>query len=125
MDASKTDELIRKMFIARGATLIAGAALLGIVILLVLPIPWDRFLGEWSYLVLITLIYGLLIVIFAGSIVTWRYLYPIAFREGGLKYAVGHLLICIALSPIALFGIIFIPLLVYYDIDRWRQNTNT
>ena len=121
METKATGELFHKMFVARGVTLVAGAVLLGIGIFGMLPVPWYLILGPWDELYLKAILCGVLIIIAGGSLVTWYYVFHVALREGGVKYAVGHLLICMALTPVALTGIIFIPLQIYNDADRWRQ----
>jgi hypothetical protein len=121
METISTDALLHKMFVARGVTLAAGAFLLGVGIIGMLPVSWYLMISPLDEMRLQAIAGGTLGIIAIGSIVTCRYMYLVAFREAGSKYALGHLLICMALTPPALLGIIFIPLQVYHDIDRWRQ----
>jgi hypothetical protein len=121
MNEPITDLLLGRMFLARAVSLWAGAVLAALAffgfymdrISLLLPLVEL----VWSIGIIVALI-----VISAGSLVTWYYTFCAGLHEGGVKYAVGHLMVCAALTPIALAGIIFLPLLVYYDIERWRQS---
>jgi hypothetical protein len=119
-----TDLLLGKMFFARAVTLWAGAALAGLALFAFFA---DRMFSlppsveyVWLMGVVVTLI-----VIPTGSLFTWYYLFYAGLREGGLKYAIGHLLLCTALTPIGLAGIILIPLVVFYDIERWRESVKS
>jgi hypothetical protein len=118
-----TDPLLASMFFARRVTLLAAAAL---VVLAVFGYFADRIfllLPGVEYLLLMAVIVTL-IVISAGSFFTWHYLFRVGLREAGTKYAVGHLLLCMAMTPVGLTGIILIPLLVYYDVERWRESAD-
>ena len=128
MSEPTADPLLERMFFARRMTLLAGAGLAGLVVFVYLAdricflLPRLDFLWflfpRLDFLVLMGAPV-ILIAIVVGSLFTWYYMFRVGLREAGVKYAVGHLLICMALTPV---GVIFIPLLVYYDIDRWRQS---
>jgi hypothetical protein len=123
MGQTTTDELLRRMFVARGVTLVAGAVLLGLAALALLDssVFWQTRFGPAIEGVAITAGAEAAFITVVGSFVTWVYMFQVSLREGGAKYAVGHLLVCVMLAPVALAGIILIPLLVHYDIERWRE----
>jgi hypothetical protein len=105
------------MFLARAVVLWTGAMLVGLLVV--------GFVTNLAPLVpprtITTVTVVSLLVVAVGSLCTWYYTFVVGLLEGGSRYALGHVLLCIVLTPVALAGIIFIPYLVYCDIDRWRQ----
>jgi hypothetical protein len=139
MNGPQTDLLLKRMFAARAVVLVAGAVLLGSAALAFLAdILPDSFAGiaqmllpDWlagmRQILAPALAFAALaaiFVIFAGAPFVWYYTFCVSLNEAGPKYAIGHLLLCIALTPVALTGTVFIPLLVYYDIERWEQSND-
>jgi hypothetical protein len=130
MNKPTTDMLLKRMLWARAVVLVAGAALVAVIVFYAFA---EEYLSSlqgpnialWEQIAaLASTIIGLLAVlaILAGSPVVWYYTCLVSLHEGGLRYAIGHLLLCIALTPVLLTGILFIPILVYYDIERWGQS---
>jgi hypothetical protein len=121
MNGLPTDQLLKRMFFARTAVLVAGAVFIGLE-----SIPF--FADQLFYLVPgMDYILGIatritLLVIFAASPLVWYYTFRVGLNEAGPRYAIGHLLLCMALTPICLAGIFFIPLLVFYDVERWTES---
>jgi hypothetical protein len=123
VDEPTTDLWLEKMFLARAATLWAAAVL---AVLAVLSFFADSVFCLFPHFDLLLLLGAVvtLVAIVAGSSFTCYYTFHVGLQEAGMKYAVGHLLICMALTPVGLTGIIFIPLLVYYDVERWQQSAD-
>lgn len=120
MNRLATDLLLEKMFLARTVTLWAGAVLAGLAVFDFFQDSLWFLFPRFDFLLLMGAVVALMAIV-VGSLFTWFYTFRVGLQEAGVKYAVGHLLICMALTPVCLAGIVFIPLLVYYDIDRWRQ----
>ena len=57
----------------------------------------------------------------AASVMTLIYMTRAAARELGTGYAVRHLLLAVALTPVLLLGIFIVPLLVQSDMIKWRE----
>ena len=53
-----------------------------------------------------------------GSIACWYYMFRAVTHLHGPISAVGHVLVSVILTPVALTGIILIPLLVRGDAER-------
>ena len=121
MNTKTTDLLLEEMLSARGVTLRAGGVLAG---LLFAGFLHDQIglLTERGELVLIAVILIALVVILMGLLVTCYYLFRVGLREAGLRYAIGHVLLCIGLAGMFLIGVIAIPRLVRGDIERWRRS---
>jgi hypothetical protein len=113
------DRLLDRMFIARRVCLSAGAVLVGLIIILD---SGDRagLLTERGELVLLAgPILVALVVTFIAMLLTGFYVFRTGLHEVGLGYATGHLLLCLALN---IMGIIFVPLQIRSDVDRWRRS---
>jgi hypothetical protein len=72
-------------------------------------------------LLLITPLWIALALIAVASLVTCYYVFRVGLCKSGLGYALGHALLCMALSCAGLIGIIVVPLQVRWDIQRWRK----
>lgn len=120
MDRAATDLLLERMFRARRLVLQAGAA--SVFLLTVLWLKESKpFLPQDVEAVFTVMFQAALLVALGGSLFTCYYLFLVSLREAGPKYALGHVLVCLALTPVALLGAILLPLLVHNDIERWRQ----
>jgi hypothetical protein len=50
------------------------------------------------------------------------YIFRIGLAESGLPYAIGHTLVCLALTVVGVvLGAVLVPLLIQGDIERWRH----
>jgi hypothetical protein len=127
-----TDVLLKRMFTARAIVLVAGAALVAAIVFRTFAEEYlfafqEPNIAIWEQITVSAsaAIYLLaMIAIFAGSPVVWYYICRVGLHEGGPKYAIGHLLLCMALTPVLLTGILFIPILVYWDIERWGESAH-
>jgi hypothetical protein len=114
-----TDLLLSSMFFARRVVLWAG----GILVLVLVVAEVDRqhvILAEGGQFLLVILAWIAMVVVALGSLVTFCFVFVAPLREMGLKYAISHLILCILLSIVGLLGIILVPLLVSWEIERVR-----
>jgi len=114
-----TDLLLSSMFFARRVVLWAG----GILILELVLAEVDRqhvILAEGVQFLLVILAWISMVVVALGSLITFCFVFLAPLREMGLKYAISHLILCILLSIVGLLGIIIVPLLVSWEIERVR-----
>jgi len=110
MNGVTSDVLLEKMFLARQIGLLASAAILAVALAVAFPFVLFVALGVFF------------IVLIASSVAVCYYVYRVGRQEAGLKYALGHLLLCIALTPVAfVVGILLVPLLIRSDVERLRQ----
>jgi hypothetical protein len=109
------------MFLTRRVVLFAAAIFAGLLIVGGSPFYAGLWMIRDESMVLAPPLLLALLVILGGSLVTCYYVFCIGLRELGLKYAVGHVLLCMAFSLMMLIGVIVVPLLVRYDIERRRQ----
>lgn len=123
---AETDLLLERMFRARRIVLWAGAVLAGLLLapylcVLFPDVPVFLF-TELGFLLLAVAHLAALLVIIVGSVVTCYYVFRIGLLEAGLGYALGHGLLFAGMAfcmfPI---GIIFIPMLIRCDVERWRR----
>ena len=116
-----TDLYLERMLRARRTVLLAGAVLAGLLFFLILD--YQLFLLAYRGKTVVWFaVFGTVVFILAGLLSTCYYLFRAALLEGGVRYAIGHVVLCIALSSQFLIGIIAIPLLVQRDIERWRRS---
>lgn len=121
MSDPPTELLLERMFRVRRVVLQSGAALLGLMVAGVLA---DH-LPFWTYRIdsllrapLWSLFWILLTGILTGSLIIWHYIFRIGLREASLKYAAGHLAVCILLGVL---GPVIVPLLIRDDIERGKR----
>ena len=118
---SVTDLLLEKMFRARRFALSDWAVLAGLSVALWVN-GWAHLLTDRGELVLIVAILGVLLAIYVAALVICYYVFRIGLRERGVGYTTGHVVLFIALSLVPLIGVVFVPLLIRSDVDRWRRS---
>ncbi len=81
-----------------------------------LSVPTDliRFVSSSVMLLMIASV----LVFVAATVGCWFYLFLAGRRHAGVIYALFHLLSSIVLTPVFLFGIILMPVLVRGDVER-------
>jgi hypothetical protein len=111
------------MFLARGVVLVGGAVFVALLIASCVEEHVSLLTDRGELLLLAGPLWLSLLAILGGTLVTSYYVFRVGLREAGLKYAIGHLLLCIALTFLMpIIGIVFVPLLVHCDIERWRRS---
>jgi hypothetical protein len=108
------------MFLARRVVFRTVALLITLSIVMA-SASFLRLLTSYGKLVLGCALWIVASLIPVGVLVTCYYVFRVGLREAGVKYAIGHLLLCASLSFMLLLGIVFVPLLVGCDVDRWRR----
>jgi hypothetical protein len=119
-DSEATDLFLKRMFDARRAVLRSGAVVAGLTILLVLN-EYAALLTDLGVMVAGFAILAVLPFILVGTLVVCYHMFRVGYRERGLGYAIGHVATCIGLAWMGLIGIMVVPLLISYDVERWRQ----
>ena len=122
MNRALTDLLLKRMFLARRVVLRAGALCVGLFIAGLLDDYAHLLTQRGELLLLATPSVISLLVMLAGSLVTCYYVFRAGLSEVGLGYAIGHSMLCAALSGLLFIGVIVVPLLVRADIERLRQS---
>jgi hypothetical protein len=117
------------MFLARRVVLVGGTMFVALLIVWCLEEHVSLLTDPGELLLLAGLLWLAgplrlsLLVVLGGTLVTSYYVFRVGLREASLKYAIGHLLLCIALTfMVPIIGIVFVPLLVQCDIERWRRS---
>lgn len=119
MNNTSTGQYLNKMFYARKIVLRAGVILLVLAIAAIMDDQYAHLLTERGLAVLVIIpMLITLFLIYVGVLVICYYIYRAGAQERGLGYAIGHLLLCAALSGVFLLGVILIPLLVRSDIEK-------
>ena len=115
-----TDLLLASMFLARRVVL--WAAGIGVISLVAMEIERRLFaiLTDRGQLLLVIPIWISMVVVALGLLVTFCFVFLAPLREMGLKYAISHLVLCVLLSFVGLLGIILVPLLISWEIERVR-----
>jgi len=121
MNTVPTGMLLERMFLARRVVICAAAIFVGFLYVGSSPFHAGLWMFRGEPLVLIPPLSLALLGILGGSPITCYYVFRIGLRGLGLKYAIGHLLLCVALSFMVLVGIMVVPLLVRYDLERSGQ----
>jgi hypothetical protein len=120
VDRAPIDLFLARMFCARRAVIGSAAVFVGL--LLAYSLGRHVFLmTESACAPFLRALWAVLLIVLCGSALTGYYVFRAGLREMGFGYAAGHLLLCIALTPIILIGIMVIPLLVCYDIETSRR----
>jgi hypothetical protein len=112
MRSVSTDALLEEMFLARRISLLALAAIMTVALIAAFPV--------FFLLVAVSIF---LIVLIASTVAVCFYVYRISRQEVSLKYAIGHVLLCGALTLLTAFiaGVILVPVLIRSDVERLRQ----
>lgn len=118
--AGPTDSLLERMSLARRVVLWAGVVSIGLIAAILLQ-EKARLLTYRGELLLANALFCALFGIVASSLATWYYVFRVGFREKGAGYAVGHLVLCIVLTPMLLIGTMLVPLMVRCDIERLKR----
>jgi hypothetical protein len=121
MNHAPTDVLLERMFVARAVVLVTAALLVGLMACDCLAECLFSSYAAVRIVVVFAAVWTTPIIL-GGSAFVWYYLYRVGLNEAGPKYAIGHLLVCVALTPVLLIGIVFLPLLVSYDVERWAES---
>jgi hypothetical protein len=115
-----TDLLLASMFLARRVVLWAA----GICAISLVAMEVEKrifgILTERSQFLLVIPYWISLVVAALGLLVTFCFVFLAPLREMGLKYAISHLILCVLLSLVGLLGIILVPLLISWEIERVR-----
>lgn len=132
MSTTVDDRLIRRMFLAQRIGLMACVPIgLALAFSFMMPpaIGATGTLGRilitvasWGSVVLSGAAILSVFVVVLASLATCCLVYSVGRRDLDGKYAVTHLLLCLALIP-TLVGPLFMPLLVGNDIERFREET--
>jgi hypothetical protein len=120
MNTLPTDLWLNRMFRARTVVLVTGAVFVGLE---AFPSLADRRYGvlpgleeAWAIVAALALF-----VVLAGSAGVWYCMFRVGLNVAGPAYAIGHMLLCMVLTPVCLVGIVLIPLQVCNDIERWER----
>lgn len=82
-------------------------------------IPLVFFASLAGHLTVADYVFAIAATVFClASIVCWYYMFRAVTRIHGPVYALGHVTVSVILTPVALTGIILIPLLVRGDAKR-------
>lgn len=106
MEQDSVNPAIRSMLRSQRRAIVALLVLIGML-----------FLGVWSLLIYLVVVAFLCVQI----LLTWVFVFRAGNCEAGAGYAWRHLILSIVLTPLLFVGIVFVPLLVKSDLEKWRN----